>query len=71
MVEITYDKWKEEDYDIVSKDVFLNGTNYEEVNPTQQMLYLQYKKIEQLESRIITLEELVKAQAELMELSKE
>ncbi len=48
--------WKEKEANIVSKDDFLNGLNFEEVSDMQQMLYLQYKKIEELEVIVNALE---------------
>lgn len=44
--------WKPKEENIVSKDDFLNGMEYEEVSHLQQMLYLLYKKIEELEARM-------------------
>lgn len=44
--------WKSKDDKINSKIDFLNGMEYEEVSDVQQMLYLIYKKIEELEARI-------------------
>ena len=49
--------WKEKEDNIVSKDDFLNGLSFKDVSPIQQMLYLQYKRIEELEARILVLEE--------------
>ena len=51
--------WKEEKDNISSKADFLNGMKFEEVSNTQQMLYLMWKKIEELEARITELEEIV------------
>ncbi len=49
--------WKQKEDNIVSKDDFLNGLEFGQVSDIQQMFYLQYKKIEELEERIKKLEE--------------
>ncbi len=49
--------WKEKTEKISTKEDFLNGLEYEDVNPHQQMFYLAWKKIEDLEERIKKMEE--------------
>jgi hypothetical protein len=49
--------WKEKEEIIDNKDDFLNGLPFEEVSDMQQMLYILYKKIEELDDRIKILEE--------------
>lgn len=41
--------WKDKEDTIKDKTDFLNGMEYEEVSDLQQMLYILYKKIEELE----------------------
>lgn len=50
------ENWKEKTDKINSKTDFLNGMEFEDVSSIQQMLYLIYKKVEELEERIKELE---------------
>ena len=56
MAEEIKENWKPKEDSITSKEDFLNGMEFEEVSGFQQMLYLLYKKIEDLEARITALE---------------
>ena len=49
--------WKEKEERVLSKNDFLNGMAFEDCSDVQQMLYLTYKKIEELEARVKQLED--------------
>jgi len=46
------ENWKAKTESIESKNDFLNGLEFNKVSSIQQMLYLVYKKIEELEKEI-------------------
>ena len=48
--------WDDKEIEIVDKNDFLNGLEFERVSDIQKMLYIEYKKIEQIEARLLLLE---------------